>query len=111
MSKTATLKKTLALLSMGGATFFFGFSLPGAPGCVTNGNLVAFYQTVGDEGIAAFQDSTSNLLNQAFGTNFPPSDFDKIVIEPVGAFWTAMWDNKVASDFPLDVGVAGDWLQ
>ncbi len=111
MSKTATLKKALTLLSMGGATFLLGFGFDGAgrgvagmSGCVTNGDLVTFYQTVGGEGIAAFEDATATNL---FGQD---SDFDKMVIEPTATFWTAMWDNEVANDFPLDVGV-GDWLQ
>ena len=107
MSKTATVKKALILLSMGGATFVLGFSglEAGVPTCVTNADLVGFYQTVGDEGIAAFEDATSNVV---FGQD---SDFDKIVIEPVAAFWTAIYDNWVANQFPLDVGVSGNWLQ
>lgn len=109
MSKTATIKKALILLSIGGATFawggFAGFEALDAPSCVTNAGLVGFYQTVGDEGIAAFEDATANAV---FGQN---SDFDKMVIEPVATLWTGMYDSWVGNQFPVDVGVSGNWLQ
>jgi hypothetical protein len=108
MSKTATVKKALILLSMGGATFaLWGFSglEAGAPTCVTNADLVGFYQAVGDQGIAAFEDATANAV---FGQE---SDFDNMVIEPVARFGTAMWNNWIADQFPLDVGVSGNWVQ
>ena len=109
MTKMTAVKKALILLSMGGATFvwmgFPGLDVVDSPSCVTNADLVGFYQTVGEQGIAAFEDSTANAV---FGQN---TDFDNMVIEPVADFWTGMWDNWVAHQFPLDVGVSGNWLQ
>jgi|GEM_PF-2298098 len=104
-----TMKRALFLLALGGATFhmqFSGFPMPqGVPACVTNGDAVGFYQTVGEEAVTAFEDATATAL---FGQE---SDFDNMVIEPVAALWRGMWDNKVAQAFPLDIGVSGNWLQ
>lgn len=109
MFKTASVRKALILLSMGGATFAWGGFLggldPDISTCVTNTDLVGFYQAVGSQGIAAFEDSTATAL---FGQE---SDFDNMVIEPVAAFWTAGWNNWVAQEFPLDTGVSTNWLQ
>ena len=109
MTKTS-LTRALFLVAMGGVTFhqlgFTGFMpLEGAPACVTNGDLVGFYQTVGTEGVNAFEDVTANAL---FGQE---SDFDNMVIEPVAALWRGMWNNWTANQFPLDIGVSGNWLQ
>lgn len=107
----STMRRALILLAVGGAAFAFPFGnfLPvnGAPACVTNGNLVGFYQTLGTEGINAFEDATTTAATTLFGAN---SDFEKIVIEPVATIWRSAYNNWVAQQFPLDVGT-GPWVQ
>jgi len=95
MSKRmVTLKKTMLLLSMGGAAFTFGIFGGSDLGCVRNSDLVTFYQGVGDASVEAFVDASEGVLG---------SDFDDIVIAPTQTLWTGMWDNWVAQQFPLDV--------
>ncbi len=102
MTKMTTLKKALLLLSMGGATFaLWGLPYGYDASCVSNADLVGFYQGIGDESIAAFSDATSAAINGALGAT-APSDFDQVVITPVSTIWTAMWDNWIADQFPLD---------
>lgn len=105
----STMKRALILLALGGAAFAFPFGgnlLPinGVPACVTNGNLVGFYQTLGTESINALEDATATVL---FGQN---SDFDKIVIEPTAQIFRSAWRNWVANRIPMDVGT-GPWVQ
>ncbi|MFQ5805322.1 MAG: hypothetical protein ACE5I3_02600 [Phycisphaerae bacterium] len=95
-------KKMMLLLGMGGAAFTFGIFGGGDVGCVRNSDLVTFYQGAGDASIAAFADSTANIIG---------SDFDNIVIAPTAGFFTAMWDNWVAQQFPLDLDPANIILQ
>jgi hypothetical protein len=108
---TKSMKKALILLAVGGAAFALPFGswwAGGSPACVTNGDLVGFYQTLGVESINAFEDATSNALPAVMG---PDSDFDKIVVEPTATVWRGMWNNWVAHRFPLDIGVSGNWLE
>lgn len=103
----STVKKALVLLAMGGAAFALPFGNwlnGGTPACVTNGNLVGFYQTLGDEAVNAFEDATATAL---FGQE---SDFDNIVIEPTANVFRSAWNNWVANRIPLDVGT-GPWIQ
>ena len=108
---TKSMKKALILLALGGAAFAFPFGgwwAGGSPACVTNGDLVGFYQTLGTESVNAFEDATVNALPAVVGQD---SDFDKIVIEPTAGVFRAAWNNWVANRFPLDLGVSGNWLQ
>lgn len=116
MSKRmTTLKKAMVLLSLGGTTFaflgFLGFG-GGFPGCVRNDNLVNFYQGVGDASIDAFADSTDRAIARITGSDpDEPTDFATVVIQPTATFFTALWDNWVAQQFPLDVGPTANVLR
>ena len=114
MSKTATLKKALMLLSLGGTTFVCislpSFSAPGIPlpGCcgLDNTNLSGFYSDVCSAGVAEFADTTRDVMQFPAG-----GDLDTIVITPVEAFMTSVFcDNCIPDEFPLDPGVAA-WLE
>ncbi len=96
MSKRlVTLRKAILLLSMGGTTFIFFGGFGGDLGCVRNDDLVAFYQDVGGAGIQTFADNTRAAIGDEC--------FDDWVITPTQGLFTAMWNNFVAQDFPLDV--------
>jgi hypothetical protein len=109
MFKSATVRKALILLSMGGVTFAWGGFLGGFDrdfsSCVSNRDLVGFYQTIGAQGIAAVEDST------AAGVFGQGSDFENIVLLPAATLETAVWNNWVAQQFPLDTGVSANWAQ
>ena len=97
MSKRAVaFKKMVILLSMGGAAFMFPtfWGDGGDWGCVRNSDLVTFYQGVGDAAIDSFEASATGIIG---------NDFDNWVITPTAGFFTAMWDNWAAQQFPLDV--------
>jgi len=87
-------RRAMFLATMGGAAFVFPFF--GGPdlGCVRNSDLVTFYQNVGGASIAAFADSASGTVG---------NDFDAMVVTPTQTLFTAMWNNWVAQQIPLDV--------
>ncbi len=93
-------KRRIALLSLGGSTFFFfgtGFGLDG-PSCrndAQNRDVLTFYQTIGNQSIAAFSDG---VLDDTTAN----SDYDLIVRAPVTTFLQAVWDNWVFGRMPQD---------
>lgn len=94
MSKRmVALRRMMVLLGTGGA-FVFGLLTAPDLGCIRNDDLVNFYQGAGDATIDAFADTALNTVG---------SDFDAVVVVPAQGFFTAMWDNFVAQQFPLDV--------
>ena len=103
MLKMTTVKKAMILLSMGGATFLFGFGFgpEQAPTCVSNADIVGLYQTVGEQGIESFRDATVNAWNIATGTT--NTDFETWIINPVANLITDGYDNWVDNQFPEDL--------
>ena len=90
-------KRRIALLSLGGSTFFFaGFGL-GGPSCndLQNRDIATFYQAVGNQSIEAFSDG---VLNDATVN----SDYDLIVRVPVTNLLQAAWDNWIFGRTPQD---------
>ncbi len=92
-------KRRIVLLSLGGSTFFFfgaGYGL-GGPSCndAQNRDIATFYQTVGNQSIAAFSDG---VLDDTTAN----SDYDLIVRAPVTTFLQAVWDNWVFGQMPQD---------
>ena len=93
-------KRRIVLLSLGGSTFFFfgtgGFGVNG-PSCndAQNRDIATFYQTVGNESIAAFSDGVLD-------DNTANSDYDLIVRAPATTFMQALWSNWVFGRTPQD---------
>jgi len=96
-TRTIAFKRMMVLATMGGTLMFFPFLWDGTDvGCVRNDNLVTFYQGVGGAGIESLADGTRNAMGY-------DTDFDEWVITPTQGLFTAMWDNWIAQQYPLDV--------
>lgn len=92
-----TIAKKLMLLSMGTM-----FAIPflggmGDLGCVSNANLVDFYQSVGGAAINDLTETAVDTMPAGIG------NFQNLVITPTQAFWTSAWNNWITQQFPLDV--------
>ena len=92
-------KRRIAMLSLGGSTFFFfGFAGLDGPSCrndAQNRDVATFFQTVGNQSIAAFSDGVLD-------DNTANSDYDLVVRAPVTTFLQAVWDNWVFGRTPQD---------
>ncbi len=92
------LKKMMVMLTASCAAFGFlglpgGDFLGGAPSCVSNANLLGFYQAVGDASIEAARDTNEGDIG---------SDWDAIVLDPSAAFLTGMYDSWIGQQIPAD---------
>lgn len=113
MSKRyASIKRSLALTSLGGSLFtflfagnFLGDALPGF-GCdmnLQNADLVAYDQAVGDAMINSAVTSTFGTLR---GAGIIGGDFQAWYEAPTNNLFQAMWNNAVFLQYPLDPGGA-----
>ncbi len=93
-------KRRIAVFSLGGSTFFFfgaGFGVDG-PSCrndAQNRDITTFYQTVGNQSIAAFSDG---VLDDTTAN----SDYDLIIRQPATTLLQAVWSNWVFGRMPRD---------
>ncbi len=106
-SRLAACKRALVFLSVGGSPFIFFGGFGDIGGCVQprNADFVNFYQASGTASIQAI--SESNIFNDT-GAN---TDYDNIVRAPATNFVTALWDNWVSLQFPLDPGTGNVFRQ
>lgn len=106
-TRLAAWKRALVFLSVGGSPFVFFGGFGNVGGCVQprNADFVNFYQASGTASIQAISDS--NLFNDAAAN----SDYDTIVRTPATNFVTALWDNWVSLQFPLDPGTGNVFRQ
>ena len=92
-------KRRIALLSLGGSSFFFfgaaGFNGPTCSNSAQHGDVAALYQSVGSHSIEAFSDAVLNDATEH-------SDYDEIIREPVTHFLQALWNNWVLERVPQD---------
>ena len=100
MSKLSlSLKRRVALLAMGGSTFFFGgfggFGSDFRPNCwadAQNRDITTLFQTAGTEAIAS--------ASESYFTD--GSDYERIIRVPATTFVQALWSNWVFEQMPQD---------
>ncbi len=86
-----SVKKSMALLSLGGASFAYGIS---GGACARNGNYETLVREIGNGVIETVTDGAGAAIG---------SDFDLIFATPVENFLTGLWGNYVFARFPQDV--------